>query len=117
MADLRSFLLIAVIRDTDSHYSEFLRQVAKALEAKSIKARKSKIDRLDFTIAMPGQNLSRGAMGKAGGLTTDAYEQQTSQGQSQGKKILADGFTSEPPGDWIATKFLSRMAPGSFFSI
>ena len=117
MADLRSFLLIAAIRDTDSHFSEFLRQVAKALEAKSIKARKSKIDRLDFTIAMPGQNLSRGAMGKAGGLTTDAYEQQTSQGQSQGKKILADGFTSEPPGDWIATKFLSRMAPGSFFSI
>lgn len=105
----------AFIRDTDSHYSEFLRQVAKALEAKSIKARKSKIDRLDFTIALLGQNLSRVAMGKAGGLTSDAFEQPPSQGQSQGNKTLAGGFTSEPPGDWIATKVFVADGAGEFF--
>jgi len=40
--------------------------------------------------------------------------QQTSQGQSQGKKILAGSFTSEPPGDWIATKVFVADGEGEF---
>lgn len=84
----------AFIRETDSHYSEFLRQIAKALEAKNIKTRKSRTGRLDFTIALLGQNLSRGA---------------------RGNEILAGGFTSEPPGDWIATKVFVADGEGEFF--
>jgi len=84
----------AFIRETDSDYSEFLRQVEKALEAKSIKSRKSKIDRFDFTIALLGQNLSRGASGKS---------------------ILASSFTAEPPGDWIATKVFVAGGDGEFY--
>src|SRR5262249_38547029 len=83
----------AFIRDADSHYSEFLRQVAKALEAKSIKARKSRIGRLDFTVALLGQNLSRGS----------------------GANIFGSGFTSEPRGDWIATKVFVAGGDGEFF--
>ena len=83
----------AFISEPDSQYSEFLRQVAKALEAKNIKGRKSKTGRLDFTIAVLGQNLSRGS----------------------GANILAGSFTSEPRGDWIATKVFVGDDAGEFF--
>ena len=81
------------ISESDSQYSEFLRQVAKALEAKNIKARKSKISRLDFTVAVIGQNLSRGS----------------------GANVLAGSFTSEPRGDWVATKVFVAGGDGEFF--
>ena len=79
--------------EPDSQYSEFLRQVAKALEAKNIKARKSKTGRLDFTLAVLGQNLSRGP----------------------GANVLAGNFTSEPRGDWVATKIFVAGGDGEFF--
>lgn len=83
----------AFISEPGSQYLEFLRQVAKALEAKNIKARKSKIGRLDFTLAVLGQNLSRGS----------------------GANLLAGGFTSEPRGDWVATKVFVADGAGEFF--
>src|SRR5215475_15628479 len=83
----------AFISEPDSQYSEFLRQVAKALEAKNIKARKSKISRLDFTVAVIGQNLSRGS----------------------GRDVLARSFTSEPRGDWVATKIFVADGDGEFY--
>jgi hypothetical protein len=81
------------ISEPDSQYSEFLRQVAKVLEAKNIKARKSKTSRLDFTVAILGQNLSRGS----------------------GGNVLAGSFTSEPRGDWVATKVFVADDAGEFF--
>src|SRR5215813_8387083 len=81
------------INEPDSQYSEFLRQVAKALEAKNIKARKSKTSRLDFTVAVIGQNLSRGSRAD----------------------VLARSFTSEPRGDWVATKVFVADGDGEFY--
>jgi hypothetical protein len=83
----------AFISEPDSQYSEFLRQVTRALEAKNIKARKSKISRLDFTVAVIGQNLSRGS----------------------GRDVLARNFTSEPRGDWVATKIFVAGGDGEFY--
>jgi hypothetical protein len=81
------------ISEPDSQYSEFLRKVAKALEAKNILARKSKTSRLDFTVAVIGQNLSRGS----------------------GADVLAGSFTSEPRGDWVATKVFVADGDGEFY--
>jgi hypothetical protein len=83
----------AFISEPGSQYSEFLRQVAKALEAKNIKPRKTKIRRLDFVVSVLGQNLSRG----------------------QGADVLAGGFTSAPRGDWLATKVFVGDDAAEFF--
>src|SRR5262245_4958125 len=81
----------AFISEPDSQYSEFLRQVAKALEAKNIKARKSKTGRLDFTVAVLGQNLSRGSGGNvlAGGSTQIIRPDRYDQPSGSGGNVLA----------------------------
>lgn len=111
MIDQRSFLLIA------ASITVFL--MTSACRSRSLSPEgASSGSSSTQTIALLGQNLSRGARGKeisAGGFTPDALEQRTSQGQSQGKKILASGFTSEPPGDWIATKVFVADSEGEFF--
>ena len=83
----------AFTSEPDSQYSEFLRLIAKALEAKNIEARKSKTHRLDFTVAVIGQNLSRGPEAN----------------------VLAGSFSSNPRGDWIATKVFVGDDAGEFF--
>jgi len=83
----------AFLREKDSKPSEFLRQIAKALEANGSGTGKPKVDVLDFTVALLGQRLSRGS----------------------GPDQFAGGFTSEPPGDWIATKVFVADGEGEFF--
>jgi len=83
----------AFISEPDSQYSEFLRQVAKALEAKHLKSRKSQNRRFDFVAAVLGQNLSRGP----------------------GADVIASAFASKPQGDWIATKVFVGDDEGEFF--
>ncbi len=85
-----SFSKGTFIRVNDSQAEEFLRQVAAVLEAKPVKAGK-KVDRLDFTVAILGQGLSRSA------------------------DQIAGGFTSEPRGDWITTKVFVADGEGEFF--
>jgi hypothetical protein len=87
-----SFSKAALIRDGSSQPAEFLRQVARVLEAKHFKSGK-KVDRLDFTVAILGQSLSRGS----------------------GADQIGGGFTSEPPGDWITTKVFVADGEGEFF--
>jgi hypothetical protein len=82
-----------LLREADSDPGEFLRQVAKALEAKGTGAGRPKVSALDFTAALLGQDLSRGP----------------------GSDVLAGGFTSEPPGGWIATKVFVADGEGEFF--
>jgi hypothetical protein len=87
----------AFIRETESQYSEFLRQIAKALEAKKpsnskIGMGRSGTGRLDFIVALLGRNLSRG----------------------RGSDVVGGGFTSEPQGDWIATKIFVADGGGEF---
>jgi hypothetical protein len=87
-----SFSRGALIRENDSKPVEFLREVAKVLEAKHYKPGK-RADRLDLTLAILGQNLSRGS----------------------GTNQIAGGFTSEPAGDWITTKVFVADGEGEFF--
>jgi hypothetical protein len=70
-----------------------LRIVAKALEAPSKRKAKPKTDTLEFMAAILGDNLSRGS----------------------GPDQFAGGFTSKPPGDWIATKIFVADSEGEFF--
>jgi hypothetical protein len=81
------------LREKDSEPAEFLRQIAKALEAQGSGTGNPKVDVLDFTVALLGQRLSRGS----------------------GPDQFAGGFTSEPPGDWIATKVFVADGEGEFF--
>ena len=81
------------IREDNSEPSEFLRQVAVALEATNPKRTKSARDHLNFTIAVLGENLTRQLTGEQ----------------------LAGGFTSNPPGDWMATKVFVADGEGEFF--
>lgn len=98
----------AFVKEPDSQPSEFLRQLAKALEAKSIKARKSRTGRLDFTVAVLGQNLSREPRANL----TDRLDHLS---RGPGANVLAGAFTSEPPGDWVATKVFVADGAGEFF--
>jgi hypothetical protein len=83
----------AFLREKDSQPSEFLRQIAKALEAEGTGTGEPKVDVLDFTVGLLGQRLTRGS----------------------GPDQFAGGFTSEPPGDWIATKVFVADGEGEFF--
>jgi hypothetical protein len=80
-------------REEDSNSSIFLKELAKALEAKKIKSTQRRIDKLIFTVAIIGMNLSRG----------------------EGKDMYAGAFTSEPRGDWIAAKVFVADGEGEFF--
>lgn len=83
----------ALLRESDSRPDEFLRQVAKALEAEGGGEVKAKVNSLDFSIALLGQNQSRGS----------------------GPDQTGGGFTSTPPGDWLITKVFVADGEGEFF--
>jgi len=83
----------AFCREEDSSSSIFLKELAKALEAKKIKPTRRRIEKLIFTVAIIGMNLSRGT----------------------GKDMYAGAFISEPKGDWIATKVFVADGEGEFF--
>ena len=70
-----------------------LEEIAQALEAKQVRPGDSRTNKLSFTTAILGRNLSRGP----------------------GKDLLAGSFTSDPKGDWIAVKVFVADGEGEFF--
>jgi hypothetical protein len=80
-------------RESDSDSSLLLSEIAKALEAKEFASSKVRIDKLEFSVAILGMGLSR----------------------EKGKDVYGGAFTSEPKGDWIATKVFVADGEGEFY--
>jgi hypothetical protein len=80
-------------RDSNSDSSLLLSEIAKALKAKEFVSSKVRIDKLEFAVAILGIGLSRG----------------------EGKDVYGGAFTSEPKGDWIATKVFVADGEGEFY--
>lgn len=83
----------AFFREDTSDSSVLLKEIAQALEAKETPSVGSKTNKLLFTTAILGRNLSRGI----------------------GKDALAGSFTSDPKGDWLALKIFVAEGEGEFF--
>ena len=76
------------VRQSGSDPSVFLADLKKALDAKSIPTKITKVDSLPFEFVVLGRNQSRSSDG---------------------------GFSSEPPGDWTAMKIFLANGEGEVF--
>jgi hypothetical protein len=80
----------ALISDGSSEYSEFLRQVAHALQADKIEAGEPRTDRLDFEVAILGQNV-------------------------ENRRDSTEGAGSTGGADWTMTKVFVAGDDGEFY--
>jgi hypothetical protein len=76
------------VREPDSDPSMFLIDLKKALDAKTIPTKATKVDSLPFEFVVLGRNQSRSSDG---------------------------GFSSKPPGDWTAMKIFLANGEGEVF--
>jgi len=83
----------ALHREAESQPEELLKALAAALDAKRAGPVSERRNSLSFSVAILGQNLSRG--GKA--------------------KATAGSFSSNPPGGWMATKIFLADGEGEVF--
>jgi hypothetical protein len=83
----------ALVREKGADGAWFLRELAGVLEARNVPTRAVPANRLDFDVAILGVSLSRGA----------------------GPDEFAGGFTSSPPGRWMALKAFVANGEGEFF--
>lgn len=86
--ELFAFSKGAFVREPNSNNEPFLRELAKLLSAKEIPDRVATSDRLDFGFTVLG--------------TSQSHDRD-------------DGFSSEPAGNWMATKVFVADGEGEFF--
>ncbi|HXY34967.1 MAG TPA: hypothetical protein VEI07_12120 [Planctomycetaceae bacterium] len=86
--DPLDFSRAALTRQIGNDGRQALKEIAKAIEAKTIPTQSERVDRLEFPVLILGTGMSR------------------SETREPGTNQTAESFSQNPPGNWTTTKAL-----------